>query len=84
MNDDEFKKLYDVDYVRPISSFNLSIKENQFEAFGWQNTQPLLKSKNLSKGAKRNLLLEVLQELKATVFFKLYYPELCSSNVEEF
>ena len=68
MNYDEFKTLYDVDHVRPLSSFDLFIKENQFEAFEWQNIQPLLKSKNLSKGAKRNLWLEVLQELKATVF----------------
>ena len=66
----------------PISSFDLSIKENQFEAFGWPNCSPLLKSKNLSKGAKRNLYSEVLQELKATVFLKLYYPELYS-NVEK-
>ena len=47
------------------------------------NCCPLLKHKNLSKGAKRNLWLEVLQELKATVFLKLYYPEFCSSNVEK-
>ena len=36
-----------------------------------------------TKGAKCNLWSEVLQELKTTVFLKLYYPELCSSNVEE-
>ena len=83
ISDDEFKKLYDVDHVRPISSFDLSIKENQFEAFVWTNCCPLLKHKNYSKGAKRNIWLEVLQELKATVFLKLYYPEFCSSNVEE-
>ena len=82
MSDDEFKKLYDVDHVRPILSFNLSIEQNQYEAFGWNYCAPLLKHKNYSKGAKRNLLLEVLQELKATIFLKLYYPELCS-NVKE-
>ena len=83
MSDDEFKKLYDIDHVKPIASFDLSIKENQFEAFFWSNCCPLLKHKNRSKGAKRNLWLEVLQELKAIVFLKLYYPEFCSSNVEE-
>ena len=83
MNDDEFKKLYDVDHVRPISSFDLSIEGNQFEAFVWTNCCPLLKHKNLSKGAKRNLWLELLQEMKVVVFLKLYYPEFCLSNVEE-
>ena len=80
MSDDEFKKLYDVDHVRPISSFNLYIEVNQYKAFGWNNCAPLLKHKNYSKGAKRNLWLEVLQELKATVFLKQYYPEFCSST----
>ena len=83
ISDDEFKTLYDVDHVRPISSFDLSIEENQSEAFGWNKCCPLLKHKNRSKGAKRNLWLEVLQELKTIVFLKLYYPEFCLSNVEE-
>ena len=83
MSDDEFKKLYDIDHVKPIASFDLSIEQNQFEAFVWTNCCPLLKHKNRSKGAKRNLWLEVLQEIKAIVFLKLYYPEFCSSNVEE-
>ena len=69
MSDDEFKKLYDIDHVKPIASFDLSIKENQFEAFVWTNCCPLLKQKNLSKGAKRNLWSEVLQEMKVVVFF---------------
>ena len=68
MSDDEFKKLYYINHVKPIASFDLSIEENQFEAFVWMNCCPLLKHKNCSKGAKRNLWLEVLQELKATVF----------------
>ena len=49
----------------------------------WTNCRPLLKSKNLSKGAKRDLWSEVIQELKVLVFLKLYYTELCSSNVEK-
>ena len=38
MNDDEFKNLYDVGHVRFISSFDLSIEQNQFEAFVWTNS----------------------------------------------
>ena len=82
ISDDEFKNNWQIDHVRPISSFNLSNPNDQYDAFFWQNCQPLLKSKNLSKGAKRNLWSKVLQELKVRVFLKLYYPELCS-NVEE-
>ena len=75
MSDDEFKKAYHVDYVRPIATYNLSDPENQYDAFHWTNTQPLLINKNFSKGAKRNLWSEVMQELKVTVFLKLYYPK---------
>ena len=77
MNDDEFKKRFHIDHVRPISSFDLSDPENQYGAFHWTNTQPLLISKNLSKGAKHDLYSEVLQELKVRVFLKLYYPDEC-------
>ena len=55
MSDDEFKKSYHIDHVRPISSFDLSDPESQYDAFIWTNTQPLLISKNLNKGAKRDL-----------------------------
>ena len=75
MDDNEFKENYEIDHCRPIVTFDLSNPENQYDAFHWSNSQPLLKSKNRSKGAKRNLYSEVLQELKIIVFLKLYYPE---------
>ena len=72
MSDDEFKNNYKIDHVVPLSSFDLSIPENQFIAFNLQNCSPLLKSKNRSKGAKRDLWSELMQDLKVTVFFKNY------------
>ena len=75
MDDSEFKENYEIDHCRPILTFDLFNPENQYDAFHWSNCQPLLKSKNRSKGAKRNLYSEVLQELKVIVFLKLYYPE---------
>ena len=57
--------------MKAISTFDLSNQENQFIAFGWQNCRLLLKIKNLSKEAKRDLWSEVLQELKV-VFFLNY------------
>ena len=77
MNDDEFKKCYHIDHVKPIATFNLSDPESQYDAFNWTNTQPLLISKNLSKGARRNIWSEIIQEMKVLVFLKLYYPDEC-------
>ena len=72
MEDNEFKENYHIDHCRAIATFDLSNEENQFIAFGWQNTQSLLKSKNLRKGSKRDLWSEVLQELKVIIFLKQY------------
>ena len=77
ISDDEFKKCFHIDHVRPISSFDLSDPESQYDAFHWSNCAPLLISKNLTKGATRDLYSEVLQELKVRVFLKLYYPDEC-------
>ena len=77
MSDDEFNKLFHIDHVRPIATFNLSDPESQYDAFHWTNAQPMLISKNLSKGAKRDLWSEVMQELKVRIFLKLYYPDEC-------
>ena len=70
MDDKEFKENFAIDHVKPLGTFDFSDPENQFEAFNWTNCSPLLKSKNFSKGAKRNLWSEVMQELKVTVFLK--------------
>ena len=83
IDDNEFRTNFQIGHVVPLASIDLSIPENQFIAFSWQNCAPLLKHKNLSKGAKRDLWSEVMQDLKVTVFIKLYYPEFCLSNVEE-
>ena len=50
--------------------FDFSIKKNRYETFKWPNCSYLLKHQNYSKVAKRNILWEVLQKLKATVFPK--------------
>ena len=70
MNDDEFRKEFEIDHVKPIASFNLSDKESQYEAFKWQNSRPLLISKNRRKGTRRDLWAELMQELKSIIFLK--------------
>ena len=71
----ELNKNFAIDHVKPLATFDCSDPENQFEALNWTNCSPLLKSKNFRKGAKRNLWSEIMQELKVTLFLKLYYPE---------
>lgn len=39
-----------IDHIRPCSSFDLSIPEEQFKCFNYSNTQPLWAHDNLSKG----------------------------------
>lgn len=45
---EEFKTNYHIDHVRPLSSFDMSIPENQYTGFNWMNCQPLLIEKNKS------------------------------------
>ena len=66
MSDDEFRNNYEIDHVTPLASFDHLNQQNQFIAINWQNTQHLLKCKNRSKGAKRNLWSEIMQELKVS------------------
>ena len=77
MNDNEFRNNYEIDHVVPLSSFDLSNQDNQFIAFNWQNCRAFFKCKNRSKGAKRDIWSEVIQELQVNVFLKQYYPEYC-------
>jgi hypothetical protein len=43
-------------YVQSLSSFDLTNEKEQFNAFNWKNTRPLLANENLSK--KRNTIEE--------------------------
>ena len=45
-------KTYDLDHVRPLSSFDLTNLEQLKEASHFSNIQPLLKSDNRKKGSK--------------------------------
>jgi hypothetical protein len=47
-----YGKEWHIDHVIPISTFNLSNKEEQMLAFNWRNTMPLKSEENLKKGNK--------------------------------
>lgn len=42
--------LWEVDHIKPCSSFNLAILEQQHKCFCFRNLQPLWKSENCKKG----------------------------------
>jgi len=46
------RHLFHIDHIRPCSSFNLTIPEQQELCFHYSNLQPLWAQDNMSKGAK--------------------------------
>ena len=61
----------EVDYVKPICMFDVSIDEELRESFNWKNIQPLLKEVHQQKGIKFSFLDYQLQFIKAYQFSKL-------------
>lgn len=49
---ENYGPVWHIDHIRPCSSFNMSIKEDQFACFHWSNQQPLFASENLKKSDK--------------------------------
>lgn len=47
-------KVWHLDHIKPLSSFDLSDKEQFLIAANWKNYQPLLTKENLSKGCRLN------------------------------
>jgi hypothetical protein len=52
MSWDNYGSEWHLDHVKPLSSFDLSDKDQQLEAVNYTNLQPLWKEDNLSKGSK--------------------------------
>lgn len=50
---------WQVDHIIPCSSFDLTVKENQFICFNYKNLQPLWAEENKLKGAKMPIEKEV-------------------------
>jgi hypothetical protein len=52
MNWENWGTYWEIDHIKPLCTFDLSLKENQLLAFNHQNTQPLEKIKNRTKSKK--------------------------------
>jgi hypothetical protein len=46
---DNWGKIWEIDHIKPISKFNLTIEKNIFKAFNYQNTQPLFKTTKIAE-----------------------------------
>ena len=64
MNWDNYGEYWHIDHVRPCCTFDFSDPEQQKICFNWRNLAPLRADKNISKGGRRNMFAEMLQELK--------------------
>lgn len=52
MNWDNHGTYWHIDHIRPLVSFDMTITEEQFKAFHFSNTQPLIALDNLRKGGR--------------------------------
>jgi len=52
MNWKNHGKVWEIDHIIPVSSFDLTKSEEQKKAFNYNNTQPLIKWDNRTKGSK--------------------------------
>lgn len=48
MNWENHGKIWEIDHIRAVSKFDLSIEENIYKAFNYQNTQPLFKTTEIA------------------------------------
>lgn len=49
MNWENWGKIWEIDHIKPISKFDLTIEDNIFKAFNYQNTQPLFKTTEIAE-----------------------------------
>jgi hypothetical protein len=57
MSWENFGRKWQLDHIRPLAGFDLTDPAQFAEAFHFLNLRPLVKRRNLSKGARRELLL---------------------------
>lgn len=55
MNWENYGTYWNIDHVKPCSSFNLEDKKEQKECFKWSNTRPMIRKNNESKNNKINI-----------------------------
>lgn len=71
LNWDNYGKIWSIDHVRPVSSFNLTEEKQIMECFNWCNTYPIDVKCNLRKNNKILNTHIFRQELRLYIFNKV-------------
>ena len=72
---EKYGSVWEIDYCFPISSFNL-LDENEIKkSSSWIKLRPLCGNKNVSKQAKTDHFIHLLQESKTKHFLNIYDEE---------
>ena len=71
MTIENYGNVWQIDHTLPITSINLFNEDELRKCFNWRNLRPLYSKENISKGAKVDERLYLLQEIKAHYFLKL-------------
>ena len=66
-----YGSVWQTDHCLPIASFNLLDEIDMKTCFNWVNLRPMYSNENVSKNAKINHRLYLLQQVKANYFTKL-------------
>ena len=75
MSIENFGKIWCLDHCYPLSKTNLSNENEVFNTTNWINLRPMKFNENISKSAKIDHRLYLMQEVKAKCFLKLNAQE---------
>lgn len=65
---DNYNTKWNIDHIKPCSSFDLENKEELKKCFSWRNTVPVYCKENLEKFNKQDEDLEKYYEMRARIF----------------
>ena len=71
MTNENYGSVWPIDHCLPIASFNILDEIDMKKSFNWVNLRPMYSNENISKKAKINYRLYLLQQIKAKFFTKL-------------
>ena len=68
---ENYGSVWQIDHCLPIASLNIMDEIDMKKCFNWVNLRPMYSNENISKKAKINYRLYLLQQIKANYFMKL-------------
>ena len=71
MTIENYSSVWQIEHCLPIASFNLLGEKETKECSNWTNLRPLYSNENISKNAKIDYHLYLLQAVKTNYFFEV-------------